>query len=275
MSRSSINRTLLYIILGALTLVNLAPFLFSVMGSFKDTRGVLSWPPRVFSPPFYPGNYAEVWNSTPLFQRWIGNSLILAVTGLVSKLLFAAMAGYAFARIKFPGRTLLFWLTMGALMVPLAVTLVPNYLILRRFHMINTYWAIIVPGFSEPFGVFLMTQFFKTLPREYEEAARVDGASRLTIFWQIMLPLAKPALLALAILKFRDLWNDFLYPLIFLNSIDMYTLPLGLNLLRSQYYTYWNLVLAGAMFSAVPVIIVFILLQRHLIRGIAMSGLKG
>lgn len=266
---------LIYALLLAITVVTFSPFVLSILGSLKDTRSILAWPPRIFSPPFHPENYVRVWRASPLFPVWVRNSVVLAVITVMVKLLSCSMAGYAFARMRFPGRNLLFWATLATMMVPYAVTLVPNYTIMARFGWIDTYLPLIVPGISDAFGVFLMAQFFKTLPRDYEDAARIDGASWFTIFWRVMLPLARPALVALAIFKFQASWNDFLGPLIYLNSPSKFTLPLGLNFFKGQYFHFWELILAGAMFNAVPMLVIFAIFQRYFIKGISLGGLKG
>lgn len=259
----------------AITIITFAPFVLSVLGSLKDTRSILAWPPQIFSPPFYPENYARVWKVSPLFPVWVRNSILLAVITVVVKLIFCSMAGYAFARLRFPGRNVLFWVTLATMMVPGAVTLVPNYVIMTKLGWIDTYLPLIVPGVADAFGVFLMAQFFKTLPRDYEDAARIDGASWFTIFWRVMLPLARPALVALAIYKFQGSWNDFLGPLIYLNTPSRFTLTLGLNFFRGQYFHFWELILAGTMFNAAPMLVIFAIFQRYFTKGISFGGLKG
>ena len=184
---------LIYGLLIAIAILTFSPFVLSVLGSLKDARSILAWPPQIFRPPFHPENYVRVWRASPLFPVWVRNSVVLALIMVVVKLLSCSMAGYAFARLRFPGRNVFFWATLSTMMVPYSVTLVPNYTIMAKLGWVDTYLPLIIPGISDAFGVFLMTQFFKTLPRDYEDAARVDGASWFTIFWRVMLPLARPA----------------------------------------------------------------------------------
>lgn len=265
---------LIYLLLIAITFVTFTPFVLSILGSLKDTKSILSWPPKIFAPPFHPNNYVKVWDAFPLFPRWMRNSGFLAAVIIVIKLFSCSLAGYAFARLRFPGRNLLFWLTLATMMIPGAVTLVPGYVIMAKLHWVDTYLPLIVPGFADAFGVFLMTQFFKSLPKEYEDAARIDGASWFTTFWRIMLPLARPALVALAIFKFQGSWNDFLGPLIYLNTPAKFTLPIGLNFFKGMYFHFWELILVGSLFNAVPMLIIFIIFQRYFIKGISFGGLK-
>lgn len=269
------NRVLIYGLLIVVTIFTFSPFVLSIFGSLKDTRSILAWPPKIFSPPFHPENYIKVWKVSPLFPTWVGNSLLLATITLFIKLAACSLAGYAFARLRFPGRNILFWVTLSTMMVPGAVTLVPNYVIMAKLGWVDTYLPLIVPGISDAFGVFLMTQFFKALPRDYEDAARIDGASWFRVFWKVMLPLARPALVALAIFKVQASWNDFLTPLIYLNTPSKFTLPLGLNFFKGQYFHFWQLILAGSMFNAVPMLIIFIIFQKYFIKGISFGGLKG
>jgi multiple sugar transport system permease protein len=268
------KNSLIYVLLVLITLFALTPFVLSVLGSLKSTRDILAWPPKVFSPPFHIENYARVWKVSPLFPRWFLNSCGLAAITVVIKLLSCSMAGYAFARLRFPGSKIFFWATLATMMIPGTVTLVPNYCLMARLGWTNTYLPLIIPGISDAFGVFLMTQFFKTIPRAYEDAARIDGATWFTIFRKVMLPLARPALVALAIFKFQGSWNDFLGPLIYLNTPSKFTLPLGLNFFKGQYFHFWELILAGSMFNAVPMLIIFLIFQRYFIKGIAVGGVK-
>lgn len=264
----------LYAFLLLLSVVNLSPLVVAALGSLKDAQSLLSWPPRILAGPYDLENYRTILGTAPLFSRWVLNSAGLTVVIVASKVVVASLAGYAFGRLRFPGREAFFWMTLATLMVPSVVKLVPTYVILRSLGWLDTYLALAAPGVSEPFGVFLMTQFFKTLPQDYEDAARIDGATWSAIFARIMLPMARPGILAFSILKARDVWNDFLMPLVFLNRPEMFTLPLGLNLFNAQHYTYWNLVMAGTMFNAIPMILVFLVFQRYFMRGISLTGLK-
>jgi ABC-type glycerol-3-phosphate transport system permease component len=209
------------------------------------------------------------------FLRWILNALIYAVGAVVLNVLFSAMAGYALARMNFPGKNFIFILTLSVMMIPLTVTIIPKFLVMNTLHLTNTYLALILPAMAQPFSVFVMAQFMKSLPKELEESAMIDGASRFRTFFQIFLPLVKPALTAVAIVTFQGAWNDFLWPLIVLGSNDMYTLPLGLYFFKSAHYTEYNLLIAGSMFNTIPIVILFFIFQRYFIEGAVGSAVKG
>ena len=240
--------------------------------------------------------YIQAWTTykgrdgKELFPRWVFNSFIVAVFKVIITVLFALMAGYALARLHFPGRNFLFLVTIFTMMVPGQVTFFSNYLVLRdgifgisklfgTDSLLNTYYALFLPGLVSTAMVFLMKQFMEAIPRELEEAARIDGASSFQIFTRIIVPLSVPAMGALAILTFHGSWNEFFWPLVVLTSQEMWTLPIGL-LSFKQFYgsvagTNWNLVLAGAVISALPVLIIFVLFQRYFIEGVKLTGIKG
>ncbi len=209
--------------------------------------------------------------------RWFINTIIYAVFVTILRLIFDSMAGYALARLKFPGNRILFFIMLGTMMIPGVVLLIPRFIILRELNMLNTYQGVIIAVGADAFGVFLMKQFFEAIPDEIEEAAQVDGASRLTIFFRIVLPMATPALTALTIFSFQGMWNNFMDVLIIVgNSPELYNLPLGLALLRGQFgdTLEWNTFLAGAVITTVPLAIVFFMFQRYFVEGISYSGLK-
>jgi len=216
------------------------------------------------------GNPEEI----PIF-RWFSNSVFIScmVTALV--LLVDSMAAYGLARLDLPGKKAAFFLILATLMIPGQILLVPVYLILNALGWLDTPWALIVPAGAGAFGVFLLHQFFLGIPRELEDAAVVDGCSRLGIYWRIILPLSKPALATLGIFVFLGSWNDFLGPLVFLDSVDKYTLPVGIALFQTSYFAEYGLTLAACVICTLPVVIVFLLLQRHIIEGISLTGLKG
>ncbi|MBI2264918.1 MAG: carbohydrate ABC transporter permease [Armatimonadetes bacterium] len=274
MKKNQALKYLLYLVLISIALLTMAPFLVSVSASLKPAEKALEWPPNLIPSPFTLDNYAKVWQVSPFFPKWLVNSVFLAIVHVICQLLFCSMAGYAFARLSFPGKKLLFLATLGSMMIPAQATMISNYAIANSLGWVNTFYAVIVPGAAGAFGIFLMTQFFKGIPRELEEAAHIDGCSRLLIFWRIILPLATPALGALAIFSFQGSWNGFMWPLIVLNTPENFTLPLGLNYFRSEYATDWALVLAGSMFNSVPIILIFLFFQRYFIKGIATTGLK-
>jgi multiple sugar transport system permease protein len=209
----------------------------------------------------------------PIF-RWLGNSMLVSTSVTLLVLTVDSLAAYALARLQLPGGKWMFGLIIATLMVPGQILLVPVYLILNRLGWIDTPWALIVPHGAGAFGVFLLHQFFKAIPKELEEAAMLDGAGRLRIWWNVMLPLSKPALATLAIFTFVGSWNDFLGPLVFLDSVEKYTLPVGVALFQSSYSSEYGLTLAASVICTTPVLLIFLVFSRQIIRGMAMSGLK-
>jgi len=219
-------------------------------------------------------NYTQVLRDAP-FARWFLNSLVVTTAVVVGNLFFCSLAGYAFARIKFFGREVVFVLVLATLMIPFQVVMIPTFLIVRKLGMIDTLGALILPNLAQAFGIFLLRQFFRTLPIELEEAARIDGASRLGVLFKIVLPLSGPALATLAVITFLWTWNDFLWPLITIYSPNNMTLQLGLTTFQGAHQSSTNLLMAANVMSMVPVLLLFFFAQRYFIRGIATSGLKG
>jgi len=209
----------------------------------------------------------------PIF-RWLRNSLVISSSVTLLVLTVDSLAAYALARLDLPGRRYVFALIVGTLMVPGQILLVPVYLILSRLGWIDSPLALIVPAGAGAFGVFLLRQFFKGIPRELEEAAMLDGCSRLGIWWHVMLPLSRPALATLAIFTFIGSWNDFVGPLVFLDSVERYTLPVGVALFQTSYTSQYGLTLAASVICTTPILLIFLLFSRHIIRGMAMTGLK-
>jgi len=209
------------------------------------------------------------------FIRWLLNTAILAVGIAIFQIIFCSMAAYAFARLKFPGRDALFGFMLASMMIPGAVTLVPSYVLMAKIKLVNTPWALVLPGLVGAFGIFLLTQFFKAIPIDLEEAALIDGASRFQIYYQVVLPLAQPALLTLFILQFQGMWNAFLGPLLYLNTPDVYVLNIALMMFQQQYRYAWNLTLVGAMVNAAPILVLFFIFSKYYIEGVAYTGLKG
>lgn len=263
-----------YFFLGVFLVTSLGPLVFTLISSFKTMQNVLAFPPSLLPNPFIWSNYTQVL-SNPFFLRWLLNALIYAGGATVLNVLFSAMAGYALSRLRFPGREFIFTVTLGVMMIPMAITLIPKFLVINSMHLNNTYFALILPAMAQPLSVFIMVQFMKTLPRELEESAKIDGASRWQMFYQIILPLVKPALTVVAILTFQGAWNDFQWPLVALGTQDMYTLPLGLFFFKSAHYTEYNLLLAGSMFNIIPILVLFFIFQRYFIGGAIGSSVKG
>ncbi|HEY0753368.1 MAG TPA: carbohydrate ABC transporter permease [Ktedonobacteraceae bacterium] len=264
----------IYLLLIIFLITSLGPLFFTLISSFKTMQNVLAFPPSLLPHPWILSNYTDVLNNS-YFPRWILNALIYAFGATVLNVIFSAMAGYALSRMNFPGKELIFTITLSVMMIPLAITLIPKFLVANSLHINNTYFALILPMMAQPISVFVMTQFMKTLPKELEESARIDGASRWRTFYQIILPLVKPALTVVAILTFQGTWNDFQWPLVALGTQDMYTLPLGLFFFKSAHYTQYNLLLAGSLFNIIPMLLLFFIFQRYFMGGAIGSAVKG
>lgn len=262
------------IVLGGFGLLMVGPFLWMLGTSLKAPNEIFQFPPRFLPEVPQWHNYSQVTEVLPI-KRYFLNSAVVALSVTVLQLGVCSLAAYAFARLRFPGREALFLLFLAGLMIPSQVTLIPRFLLVRELGWINTYQALILPFVFSSFGTFLLRQYFLTLPRELEEAARIDGASYLQTFWHVALPLARPALAALAIFTFIDQWNAFLWPLITTTRPEMSTLTVGLNTLRGQYNTAWNLLMAGSVIAIVPILLIFALGNRYFIKGITTSGLGG
>jgi multiple sugar transport system permease protein len=263
----------LALIAGALLM--LFPFLWMLLTAFKDMRQSLQVPPRWLPNPWVWENFPESLTALPFGRAYFNSAYIVAVV-VVATLLTGSMAAYAFARIDFPGSRPLFILFLATMMVSRQVTIIPLYVIMAQIGWIDSHLAIIVPSaLLNAFAVFLLRQFVKAIPIELEEAAVLDGASRWTIYWTIILPLLKPGLAALAVLTFLDTWNNFFTPLIFLNSPQQFTVPLLLNQFRSQFSIDYGHLMAGSAIAIVPVMIVYILGQRAIIESVAAAGLTG
>jgi ABC-type glycerol-3-phosphate transport system permease component len=272
--RIHISSIMLYVLLALFTLTSLVPLLFAFISSFKTQADVLAFPPSLIPNPFILSNYSTVFGQ-PIFLRWILNTLVYAGGVVILNVLFSAMAGYALSRMNFPGKNLIFVTTLSVMMIPSAVTLIPKFLVANAIHVINTPLALILPAMAQPLAVFIMVQFMKNLPKELEESAMLDGASRWRTFYSIILPLVRPALTAVAIVSFQGAWNDFQWPLVALGSQDQYTLPLGLFFFKSANYTLYNLLLAGSMFNLIPIVILFFIFQRYFMGGALGSAVKG
>lgn len=268
------RKTLAMFVVTVASLLFLGPYIWSLSLSFQPPGDVFSWPIQLLPDPATLENYQRLWTEIP-FSRWLLNSTIIVVCITGCNVLLASIAGYAFARIEFPGRQFLFYCFLSTLMVPGHVTLVPKFMLLNYFGMINTYQGLILPGIVQVFGIFLMKQFFETLPRELEEAARVDGCGRFQTFWKIILPVSKPALVALTIYTFQGAWNDFLWPVIVTTTPDMYTLPLGMAMFRFEFRVEWTMLMAGSILLTLPMLVIFIFFQRLFVANAATSGIKG
>ncbi|MEO6201207.1 MAG: carbohydrate ABC transporter permease [Cryobacterium sp.] len=268
--------SLIHIVLAAVGIAMVFPFLWMLITSFKTLPQLLQDPLSFWPAPWTFDNYANAWNAAPFAQAYM-NSIYITVLAVVGTLLTASMAGYAFARIKFRGSRALFILFLATQMIPKQVTLIPFYLLMSNLGWVDSHLSLIVPAMMvNPFAVFLMRQFVLSLPRELEEAAIVDGAGRLRIFWSVILPNLRPGLGALSIIVALDVWNSFLFPLVLLNSPDLFTVPLLLSSFRGQFGSInYGLVMAASAVATIPMLIAFVIGQRKIISSMAASGLGG
>jgi multiple sugar transport system permease protein len=271
------GRILGYVALILVALVSLIPFLWMLSTSLKSLAETYVLPPQWIPSTLHFENYTTLWNDFPM-NFWLFNSIKVAVLVTLGTLVTCSMAAYAFARINFPGRNLLFYAFIGTMMIPGMMYQVPKFALIRELGWYNhpSHAALIVPALSGAFGVFLLRQFFLTIPKELEEAARIDGAGHWTIFFRIILPLSGPALATLGVFTFIGIWNDFLNPLLFYDDINLYTLQTGLGFLNDAHSSTVNVnrKMAGDMIALIPMIVVFIAAQKYYVRGIALTGTK-
>lgn len=269
------TKGLIYLALALYGVITLIPFLWAISASFKPLSeiagGGFSWFPQQFTL----DNYRQIFLEEPLFGRWLFNSVAIAVSVTGLNLLCNSMAGYALARLRFPGRQFWFFLILAILAVPGQVTLIPTFLILKTLGWLNSYQGMVIPGMVNATFIFMMRQFFMNFPRELEEAAELDGLNRWQIFRHIVLPLAKPALAAQAIFVFMGSWNNFLMPVVILFDPEMFTLPLGLNTFKGEYISYWNYIMAASVVFTLPVLLLYAFFNRYFIQGTTFTGTKG
>ena len=267
------SRWIWHTVLAFVAVLMLLPIFWMLITSLKSATDVYQNPPRILPLTLHPENYLDLFQQpgVPLV-RWFLNSVGLAIISTVLVVSISSLTAYAFARLKFPFRDQLFFLVVAAMVVPGQVTLVPVYIILQKLRWIDTYWALIIPGLAGPFGVFLLRQFFLNVPSEIEEAARIDGCGNLRVFFQIILPLARPALTTLAIFTALGSWNGFFWPLIVTNSLNMRTLPIGLAILNGQWWSEQHLLMAAGFTCGLPVFILYLIFENQIEKGVtAMS----
>lgn len=267
---------LVYIVLTIVGIIFIMPFAWMVANSFKDIRGIYKFPPEFIPETWHFENYTEAWTATH-FDIGFLNSALVAAAVVLGQLVTASLAGYSFARLRYPGRDKIFLLYISLMMVPFTVLLIPLYIQMRAFGWVSTLQAVIVPFLFTPWGTFMMRQFMVTIPRELEDAARIDGCGFFRTFWLIILPLTKPALATLAIFTFVNTWNSYQWPLIVLAKPKVKTLPLLLASFQNQsaMRTPWHLIMAASTFVVVPVLIAFVVGQKYYVRGIVTTGIKG
>lgn len=276
MASRSARRALVYALLLAVAAVMVLPLLWMLSTSLKGSEGVFAIPPQWIPEEPRWDNYAAVFERMP-FLAYLRNTTFVTVLTIVGTVFSASMVAYAFACLRWPGRDALFLFVIATMMLPLQVIMIPLFVIFKELGWLNTYKPLIVPAFlgGGAFNIFLLRQFFKTIPRELFDAARIDGASEWRIYWSIALPLARPALVTVAILTFMFAWNDFLGPLIYLSDQMKNTLALGLALFIGQHQTDWGVLMAASILMMVPMVALFFLFQRYFIQGFTMSGMKG
>ncbi len=269
------GRWLLFLALFLFSILMVAPLLWTISTSLRTPAQSFSLPPKWLPTDWATENYAQVFELTP-FLREILNSFIVTLGTMGGQLVTASLAGYAFARLEFPGKTVLFWLVMATMMIPLQATIIPVFVLISRMGLSDTLASLILPALPTAFGTFLLRQYFMQIPKDFEEVALVDGANQFYIFLRVYLPLVAPGLAVLAVLAFNGTWNEFYRPLVFLVTDTNFTIPLGLNDLKGYMMTgSISVVLAGVTMSLVPVLIVYLFGQRYLMEGIMMGGLKG
>ena len=266
---------LTYLVLGGIAIAMLLPLLWLISTAFKSpSENLFQFPPQLLpeNPTF--NNFTRVWDANP-FGRYLFNSTLIAVITVALNLLICSLAAYPLARLRFKGRELIFSLIVSTILIPFQIVMIPLYIITVRLGLTNSYIGAIFPGIASAFGIFLMRQAFQGVPKELEEAARIDGCTELGIWWHIMLPSVRPALVTLAIFVFIGSWSDFLWPLLILDRPEYYTLPLGVARLAGSFSLDWRLISAGSVISILPVILFFVLAQRYIVPSEAGSGVKG
>ncbi len=266
---------LMYGLLSAIALTMLLPLLWLVSTAFKGpTENLFQFPPQFLPASPTIDNFIKVWQSNP-FGRYFFNSTLIAVVTVALNLLLCSLAAYPLARLNFKGRELLFSLVVSTILIPFQIVMIPLYILTVRLGLTNSYIGVIFPSIASAFGIFLMRQAFQGVPKELEEAARIDGCTELGIWWHIMIPSVRPALVTLAIFVFIGSWSDFLWPLLILDRPEYYTLPLGVARLAGSFSLDWRLIAAGSVISIVPIILFFVAAQRYIVPSETGSGVKG
>ena len=266
--------TIVYFFLAVLVIIMLGPYLYIFASSFKETYTLISIPPQLIPEQFVWDNYSYILGELP-FILWFFNTILVAVLVTLGTVIVDALAAYAFAKKQFWGRDPLFGLMLATIMIPGALLLIPAFLITNWLGLLNSYGGLIIPALANVLGVFLLRQFMQTIPEELEHAARIDGCTDFGVFWRIIMPLSAPALATLSIVVFTSQWNNLVWPLVVLNDKDLYTLPLGLALLRGEFQVNYGITSAAAFLSVVPLVIVFLFLQRYFLEGLTVGAVKG
>jgi putative chitobiose transport system permease protein len=265
----------MYGLLGAIAIIMLFPLLWLISTSLKSpAENIFQFPPQLLPSQPTTENFVRVWQTNP-FGQYLFNSTLVAVLTVGLNLLFCALAAYPLARLKFPGRNWIFTVIVSTIMIPFQIVMIPLYILTVQLGIRNTYIGVIFPAIASAFGIFLLRQAFQGVPKEMEEAARIDGCSELGLWWHVMLPAVRPALVTLAIFVFIGSWSDFLWPLIVLDKPELYNLPLGVATLAGTFSLDWRLIAAGSAISIAPVLLLFLFLQRYIVPTETASGVKG
>ncbi|MFC5404506.1 carbohydrate ABC transporter permease [Cohnella soli] len=267
-------RAVFYVLLGVYALITFIPFLWAVSASLKSLPEIVKGGINFIPHHITFDNYRTIFKQEPLFVRWFMNSALIAVSVTVFNLLFNSMAGYALARIRFAGSSLMFYSILAMIMIPGQLTIIPSYLIIKSLGWLNSYQAIIVPMGAQATYIFMMRQFFISFPKELEEAAELDGLGKFGLFTRVVLPLAKPALAAQTIFIFMGAWNEFLKPLMLMSDKAMFTLSVGLNTFKGQYISFWNYIMAASVIMTIPALLIYIGFNRFFVKGITFTGSK-
>ena len=270
--RNLAERGLLHVLLLGAAFAVMLPYLWMITTSLKPVKLAFS-SPHLIPEHFEWHNYVDAWNAAP-FDRFYVNSIVIAIAISIGQVITSAMAAYAFDRLDFPLKNLIFFLFLGTLMIPFPLLIIPTYVVIDNLGWLNTYWALIVPRLWTAFGIFLMRQYFASLPRELDDAAMVDGSTRIGVLFRILLPLSRPAVATLGLFAFLFAWNDFLWPLIVLNDPDKFTIQLGLANFAGKYGTQWVSLMAGTVTATLPVLVLFLFVQRSIIRGMTMGAVN-
>lgn len=274
-SFAAFGRTVTYLLLIAGSVLFVIPFLWMVRTSLMAPEAIYIYPPQIVPNPFRWENYPEMWSTGP-FLHWVRNSLAVAVTSTIGDTIASALAAFGFARTRFPGRNKLFVFVLATMMMPYHVVLIPRYLLFHQLGWLNTLYPLVIPNLlGSAFYIFILRQFFLTLPIELDEAAEIDGAGMLTILSQIIAPLSKPAIATVAVFSFINHWNDFVQPLIYLQTPEQLTLAVAIRWFTGRHGTEFHLLMAISVLALLPIIVVFFIAQKQFIRGIALTGMKG
>ena len=269
-----VRKVLLYVLLIIIGIIMVVPFLWMISTSLKEQYDTVKIPPVwIPNPPRWQTD-VDLFTQQPMLQFML-NTIKIVFFVVLGQLFFSSLAAYSFARIKFKGRTVMFFFYIATLMVPGQVTMIPTYLMFAKVGLVDNHIVLILPAFFSAFGVFLLRQFFMSLPKELEEAAEIDGCNPFTTYYRIMLPLIVPAMLTLGVFTLMNTWNDYMGPLIYLTTPEKYTMTVGIAYFKGVYTTQWNLVMAGSVLSVIPILVAYLCAQKYFVEGIAFSGVKG